>query len=111
MTGLSGSSGKTLPKICGVNTGLHMYIDAGTQTSSNAVLNAVLTGSSSRKWKILSTQIPCSSRMLPPTGCLQYHTGTTGQVGQIDQLRLTCLYLLVKVLQLWRQQQQLPASQ
>ena len=26
------------------------------------------------------SQIPCSSRSLPPEGCLQYHTGLAGQV-------------------------------
>ena len=63
-----------------------MYIDAGAQTSNNAVLNAVLTGSTARTWKMLVTQIPCSSRTLPPTGCLQYHTGTTGQLRSFNFL-------------------------
>ena len=27
-------------------------------------------------------QVLCSSSVLPPTGCLQYHTGITGQVGK-----------------------------
>merc|ERR1712110_750684 len=88
----SGSTGKTLPKICGVNTGQHIYIDAGTQTSNNAVLNAVLTGSTARTWKMLVTQIPCDSRTLPPTGCLQYYTGTTGQLRSFNFLASSSSY-------------------
>ena len=51
-TGTNMASGKTTPLICGVNDGSHIYVDAGAETSSEAVLTAVLTGTSSRKWKI-----------------------------------------------------------
>ena len=70
-----------------------MYIDAATQTANNAVLNAVLTGSTARTWKILVTQILCSSRTLPPTGCLQYHTGTTGQMRSFNFLATSYQHL------------------
>ena len=46
------ATGKTTNLICGVNDGSHIYVDAGADTSSEAVLTAVLTGTSSRKWKI-----------------------------------------------------------
>ena len=52
-TGTTDTSGTTLPKICGVNDDEHMYVDAGMGTSSEAVLDAVLTGTTtSRIWKI-----------------------------------------------------------
>ena len=53
-------TGRTTPLICGVNDGSHMYVDAGSGTSSEAVLTAVLTGSSSRKWKIKVNVWKCS---------------------------------------------------
>ena len=46
------ASGKTTPLICGVNDGSHIYVDAGADTSSEAVLTAVFTGTNNRKWKI-----------------------------------------------------------
>ena len=51
-TGTNSASGRTTPKICGVNTGSHLYIDAGPETTGEATLSAVLTGSTSRQWKI-----------------------------------------------------------
>ena len=39
-----------------------------------------LTGSTSRTWNLLVSQLECGSLSLPPTGCLQYHTGSTGTV-------------------------------
>ena len=52
-TGTTSTSGTTQPKICGVNDDEHMYVDAGMGTSSEAGLEAVLTGTTtSRIWKI-----------------------------------------------------------
>ena len=69
-------TGSDTPKICGNNPGQHIYLDAGAYSSSSATLSAVLTGTSDeRKWRILVSHIRCSSLMLPPQGCLQYHTG------------------------------------
>lgn len=93
-TGTNSASGKTTPKICGVNTGSHMYIDAGTQTSEEASLTADLTGTTTnRSWKIKVTQILCSATNKPSTGCLQYHTGTTGQVRSYNFLADSYLHL------------------
>lgn len=80
VTGTTSTSGTTLPKICGVNDEEHMYVDAGMGSTSEATMEAVLTGSTSRTWKIKVSQIPCDSIVKPPHGCMQYHTGVTGQV-------------------------------
>jgi len=80
LTGTTSTSGTTLPQICGVNDGEHMYVDAGRGTDSEAQLEAVLTGTTSRTWKIKVTQIPCATLTTPPHGCIQYHTGAAGQV-------------------------------
>ena len=45
-----GSSGNFSPKLCGVNTGSHIYIDAGTGLSSQASLTALLTQAAT--WQI-----------------------------------------------------------
>ena len=72
-------TGPTIPPICGANTGHHIYLDAGANSASSATFSAVLTGTTtSRTWRILVSQIECSSRSLAPTGCLQYHTGWYG---------------------------------
>ena len=77
-----------------------MYVDVGEGSSTDASLEALLTGTTtSRTWKIkvkskivnkldnFSTsfylqvaQILCDSIVKPPIGCMQYHTGLTGQV-------------------------------
>jgi len=72
-------TGPDSPPICGENAGQHIYLDAGAYSSSSASLTVVTTGTSdTRKWRILVSHIKCSSLMLPPQGCLQYHTGTFG---------------------------------
>merc|ERR1711892_120486 len=80
--GYRAATGRNSPKICGENAGQHIYLDAGAFSSSNANLEITLGGSSNinRHWKALITQIECDSPTLPPPGCLQYHTGQTGQV-------------------------------
>ena len=82
-------SGRGSPKICGVNTGSHMYIDAGARSDANGLLTAVFTGTSvARKWKIKIGQIPCDGVTNPRFGCLQYHTATSGTVSWNKQTTL-----------------------
>jgi len=92
-TGTNMASGKTTPLICGVNDGSHIYVDAGADTSSEAVLTAVFTGTNNRKWKIKVSQVICDGRTNPPGGCLQYHTGTTGTVRSFNFLAASGSYL------------------
>lgn len=67
-------SGRGSPKICGVNTGSHMYIDAGARSEANGLLTAVFTGTTvARKWKVKIGQIPCDGVTNPRFGCLQSH--------------------------------------
>ncbi|CAG0881781.1 unnamed protein product [Darwinula stevensoni] len=77
-TVLGGTS--VAPSICGVNTGNHMYVDVG-QTTNSVSLTVTTSGSSfPRSWKIKVTQLPCNTNYLAGSGCLQFHTGVTGQV-------------------------------
>jgi len=76
---ISNPGGPSPPKICGVNTGQHMYIDASDQC--NNINIDIDTGSSTtRNWNIKVTQHTCESRMQPQKDCLQWHTGTSGTI-------------------------------
>ena len=56
----------------------HLYVDASS--SCNTVTSTISSTdtTTSREWNIKVTQIECSNKLLPPSGCLQYFTGTTG---------------------------------
>lgn len=65
--------------ICGLNTGQHMYIEVGEDTSA-AITFAFGAVAGSRTWELKITQYEATSPVRPPDGCLQYHTGTEGSV-------------------------------
>ena len=69
------NTGFSVPVICGLNTGQHMYLDIGQGSSDSATLAFTFSGTFSRYWDIKVTQIPCGVTYDPPNGCLQYHTG------------------------------------
>lgn len=71
-------TGPDMPKICGSNNGQHIYLDAGAYSSSSTTFSVVV-GASGLDWKVLVTQIECSSASLPWPGCLQYFTGVEVQ--------------------------------
>ncbi|XP_050422761.1 uncharacterized protein LOC126834697 [Adelges cooleyi] len=74
------SGSNPVPVICGMNTGSHMYVDAGTGTSP-IILTMVTSGVQlKRNWKIKVSQIACDSTTKADTGCLQYYTGISGTV-------------------------------
>merc|ERR1711892_896663 len=85
-------TGPNTPDHCGENAGQHIYLDAGAYTTDSAKLSKVLTGTSARTWKIKVSMIECGSLSLPPTGCLQYHTGITGTVRSFNFLAPTGAY-------------------
>ncbi|XP_068210754.1 uncharacterized protein [Palaemon carinicauda] len=75
-----------IPKICGENTGQHMYVDVDTVTGPIELnINTVGEGLT-RSWEILVTQIPCSSPQRPPANCLQYYTGAQGTFSSFNYL-------------------------
>jgi len=71
-------SGKNPPLLCGTLTGQHMYVDASSQCNDLSAVVASSQTTTNREWNIKVTQVECNSKLLPPTGCLQYFTGTTG---------------------------------
>jgi len=76
-----GQTGKTVPSICGTNTGYHMYVEFGaTSTDTIALTHTLGSTTSTLKWNILAQQIPCTATYRAPTDCLQWFTGSTGTV-------------------------------
>jgi hypothetical protein len=78
----SNGAGFNPPVICGINTGYHMYVPASNACNQmNFQLGTNSMGVSSvatRSWNIKISQISCLAPYLPPPGCTQFITGTTG---------------------------------
>lgn len=71
----------SVPRICGSNSGQHMYIDVDPTCSALKVtVDRSVTPPDLRWWNIKVTQIPCDSEDRAPTGCLQYYTESSGYV-------------------------------
>ncbi|KAG7173894.1 uncharacterized protein LOC121859995 [Homarus americanus] len=68
------------PKICGTNTGQHLYVDVRADDGpfTVAVVNAQDNPMSS--WEIEVEQLRCDSPDLAPSECSQYYTGLKGEV-------------------------------
>jgi len=70
-----------IPAISGENTGQHVYVELGNEATASATLAFTFgTSTISRVWEVKVTQLECTSRSLPPTGCAQYFTSTTGRI-------------------------------
>merc|ERR1711971_1118690 len=69
------------PVICGQNDGQHMYIDIGPAPGATATIGFTFMAlAATRSWEIKVTQLECGNPMTPPDGCLQWHTGSAGQL-------------------------------
>jgi len=65
--------GERLPMLCGENKGQHLYIEMGRESGNPVVLSVVTNGeSTTRRWKIKISLIPCTNLLMAPSGCLQY---------------------------------------
>nr|XP_045603484.1 uncharacterized protein LOC123761501 [Procambarus clarkii] len=74
----------TVPRICGSNDGQHMYLDVDPVGGPVRVTVDRSGTDVTRSWNIKVTQISCSSQHKAPSGCLQYHTATSGTVNSFD---------------------------
>jgi len=80
ITNTNGALGGT-PVICGQNEGQHMYVDIGPGATASSTIGFTFVAlAAQRSWEIKVTQLECGNAMTPPDGCLQYHTGTAGQL-------------------------------
>lgn len=68
----------SLLRICGQNTGQHMYLDV-SQIEEPIVLSVATSGGGfPRRWSIRIVQMDEKNFLLAPPGCLQYYTDTVG---------------------------------
>lgn len=87
------SGGAVIPTLCGVMTGLHMYMDMGFVASDTAAIAISLAGTTVvagdsgilaanviRKWRVKTAQIPCWAPYRAPEGCNQYFMSSVGQI-------------------------------
>lgn len=66
--------------LCGTLTGQHIYVE-NDGANPAATLNVDTSATTfARTWKILVRTIECNSPSKAPGGCLQYFTGTSGNV-------------------------------
>lgn len=68
----------SLLRVCGQNTGQHMYLDV-SQIEEPLVLSVATSGGGfPRRWSIRIVQMDEKNHLLAPPGCLQYYTDTVG---------------------------------
>lgn len=77
-----GQTGSDPPSICGTNTDYHMYAEfGGTSTDTiSLTLTYAETSFTAKTFNILARQIPCTSAWKAPVDCVQYFTGSSGNV-------------------------------
>ncbi len=69
------------PVVCGTLSGQHMYVETGSSGSSSATITITLGASSTGgTHRIKVGMIECTSTSKPPSGCVQYFTGTSNTV-------------------------------
>lgn len=70
----------SLLRICGQNTGQHMYLDVSQLDHDEALILSVATsgGGFPRRWSIRIVHLDEKNYLLAPPGCLQYYTDTVG---------------------------------
>lgn len=71
------------PPICGTLDGQHMYVATGKMATA-ATITLTKVGTTNSHWKIKIREIECGSALLPPDGCLQFHTGTSGVISSFN---------------------------
>jgi len=79
----AGQTGSNPPSICGTNTGYHMYVEFGTSDTDSVTLTNTWATSglaTPKSYNILARQIPCTATYKAPTDCVQYFTGTAGNI-------------------------------
>ena len=68
------------PRVCGTLSGQHMYLPYASSCHTFTASIGATDTSTSRSWSMRVAQIECTNPLLPPSGCLQYMTGTTGYI-------------------------------
>jgi len=79
----TGQTSANPPKICGTNTGYHMYVEFGATSTDSITLQHTLDATQ-KNWNILARQIACTASWKAPTDCVQYFTGLSGSVNSYN---------------------------
>ncbi|XP_059614664.1 uncharacterized protein LOC132260513 [Phlebotomus argentipes] len=61
-----------VPRLCGENTGQHVYIDFNGNAAITIAMLTTGSESFARHWNFRLSQIACDSEFRAPSGCLQY---------------------------------------
>ena len=88
-------SSRTYPKLCGTNTGEHIYLETGRDTSAQTLTFSVTATTGSATFKIKVSQIECYAAYKAPSDCYQYYTGQTGRVKSFNRANSRHLWNLV----------------
>jgi len=80
VTQTTSTIGNGFTNLCGTISGQHIYVE--NDGASPAVTLNIITDNMAfaRSWKILVRTIECDSPSKAPGGCLQYFTGTSGNI-------------------------------
>jgi len=80
VTQTSTTIGNGFTNLCGTLSGQHIYVE-NDGANPAATLNIITDNMAfARSWKILVRTIECDSPSKAPGGCLQYFTGTSGNI-------------------------------
>jgi len=85
--------GKSPPVICGTNTGYHMYVPASDQCNTMTASFGSGSSAGTGAFTIRVTQVECGSKTKSPSGCLQYHTASTGTISSFNFNAATGVHL------------------
>jgi len=85
---ISGSASTTLPTICGVNTGNHMWVDTRGAPGPYKLNFNFGNVDYDRRYRIRVIQY-CDESQCPPRNCLQYFTETMGTVCSFNNVAST----------------------
>jgi len=80
---IANNGGASPPLICGYNDGQHMILDSDGAGCQDVLFQIGSSTGVTRKWDIVVTQHTCDEMDMTsagPMGCLQYFTGTSGQL-------------------------------
>ncbi|CAB4061609.1 unnamed protein product [Lepeophtheirus salmonis] len=75
----------SVPVICGLNTGAHIYLDVNDNALKSGIeLKFQFKGIGQRRWRILSSEIECNNPGRARPGCLQYYFESTGRINTFN---------------------------
>jgi len=77
---MGANPGRTIPVLCGSNTGQHMYVDVDDSDGPFKLISTISALAASRQWRIKVTFLDENDPCKAPPRCLQYHKETSGSL-------------------------------